>query len=163
MLFRSVSPSLPGTLDDAPRQATTIEFVDWDTFAGIECPKTIVKWELGKYTRGKLESRASFMTLQSVGPVVELTERYGDFFTDVPEGRRVEVYDYMGIDFSWVDGEIVRTVDKVKLASLIGHSFFGSPLRRLVMMALGLTVLAVIAWLVWRRSVKRSRPPGFHH
>lgn len=120
----TVGPSVPGTLHDTARQATTIEFVEWDVFAGIECPKTIVKWELGTYTTGKLESRGNFMTLQSVGPAVELTERNGDFFTDVPEGRRVEVYDYPGIDFSWEDGEIVRTVDKVKLASLIGHPFF---------------------------------------
>ncbi len=154
----TVVPSVPGTLDDAARQATTIEFVDWDMFAGIECPKTVVKWELGCYTRGKLETRASFMTLQSVGPIVELTERYGDFFTDVPEGHRVQVNDHMAIDFVWQNGEIVRKVDKVKLGSLIGQSFFGSPVRRLVMMGIGLVVLAVITSIVWRRSKESSVP-----
>ncbi len=157
----TVSPAVSGTLDDAARQATSIEFVDWDVFAGIDCPKTVVKWELGRYTSGKLESRASFMTLQSVGPVVELTERYGDFFTDVPDGNRVQVDDHMAIDFIWEDGEILRKVDKVKLDSLIGQSFFGSPVRRLVMIGIGLGVLTIITWIVWRRSKESSTATAF--
>ncbi len=86
-----------------------------------------------------------------MGPPVTLSSRYDEFFAEVPDGTRVQVNDYPGIEFIWRDGEIVRKVDGKKLASLLDKSFFGSPFRRYVLIAFGGFGLAAVGWFFWRR------------
>jgi hypothetical protein len=146
------------TVGDPRHQARTIEFVEWDSFAEIECPKRGKLWD--RWFDDRFDEHRTWneeFTLESVGPVVELSDRYGDFFTDVPDGTPVYVDDYEGIEFVWEDGEIVRKVDRVKLASLIGQPFFESPLRRFLIIGAGVCALAIVGWFLWRRS-KRLHP-----
>jgi len=131
-----------------------IELSDWGEVAGIELPRKVLAWDLGCNNKGELMTFTASDTLESVGPPVDISGHYGDFFTDIPDGTPVQVNDYMGIDFVWDDGEIVRKIDRRTLRSLIDQPFFESPVRRLLMMALGGAAVAVAGLLLWRQ---RSR------
>jgi hypothetical protein len=141
--------------DDSYIHSRVIELGKWANREGVEFPGEVSFWDL--YMNSKTGWMSSYMVFEivSVGPVEKVSDRYGDFFSDVPNGAPVQVDDYLGIEFEWRDGEIVRKVDGVKLASLVGQPFFGSPLRRYLLMALGLGVLAAAAWFAWRRPFLR--------
>ncbi|MFG0333486.1 MAG: hypothetical protein ACF8TS_09005, partial [Maioricimonas sp. JB049] len=132
----------------------TIELSDWGEVAGIDLPRKVLAWTQGCNFKGEPMTFTASTSLVSVGPPTELSQHYGDFFTDIPDGTPVQVNDYMGIDFVWEDGEIVRKADRTPLSSLIGEPFFESPAPRLLMMALGAAAVAVAGLLLWRQ---RSR------
>jgi hypothetical protein len=145
--------------DDSYVRSSLIEYRNWTTQEGVEFPAEVDIWELRMSSETGWVSTHYLSEIVSVSPPVEVSDRYGDFFTDVPSGTPVQVNDYMGIDFIWQDGEIVRKIDGVKLASLIGQPFFGSPLRRFIIMGLGFLGLALVGGIVWRLSGRlRDKP-----
>jgi hypothetical protein len=145
--------------DNSYVRSRFIEFKKWTTQEGVEFPAEVDSWELRQSSQESWVSTHSVSEIVSVSPPVEVTDRYGDFFTDVPNGTPVQVNDYMGIDFIWQDGEIVRKIDGVKLESLVGQPFFGSPLRRFILMGFGFLGLALVGGIVWRLSGRlRDKP-----
>jgi|GEM_PF-2182686 len=145
-------PPSPGRAAGPARR--TLLFDEWETVDGVDVPRRVEVWELVLTREGRWRSQYAVHTLEEIGPPVEISEHYGDFFTDIPDGTPVQVNDYMGIDFVWDDGEIVRKIDRRTLRSLIDQPFFESPVRRLLMMALGAAAVAVAGLLLWRQ---RSR------
>ncbi|MEW4529591.1 hypothetical protein [Maioricimonas sp. JC845] len=131
-----------------------IELSDWGEMSGIELPRKVLAWDLGCNFKGEPMTFTASTSLVGLGPPIGVSQRYGDYFTDIPDGTPVQVNDYMGIDFVWDDGEIVRKIDRRTLRSLIDQPFFESPVRRLLMMALGGAAVAVAGLLLWRQ---RSR------
>ncbi|MEW4529599.1 hypothetical protein [Maioricimonas sp. JC845] len=134
--------------------ARAVEFLEWESFEGTDVPSRVQTWDLVLTSDRKWETTYQVHTLEEIGPPVDISGHYGDFFTDIPDGTPVQVNDYMGIDFVWDDGEIVRKIDRRTLRSLIDQPFFESPVRRLLMMALGAAAVAVAGLLLWRQ---RSR------
>lgn len=132
------------------KHSSFFEFKKWQVLEGVEVPTEVSNWYLQLDTEKKWLTTYRRSEIQEVSPVVQVSDRYGDFFTGIPNGTPVQVNDYLGIDFIWQDGEIVRKVDRVKLSALVGQPFFGSPLRRYLWMGLGLVGLAAVGWLVWR-------------
>ena len=134
--------------------ARAVEFLEWESFEGTDVPSRVQTWDLVLTSDRKWETTYQVHTLEEIGPPVDISGHYGDFFTDIPDGTPVQVNDYMGIDFVWDDGEIVRKIDRRTLRSLIDQPFFESPVRRLLMMALGAAAAGVAGLLLWRQ---RSR------
>ncbi len=134
-----------------------VEFLEWDTYEAIVCPSRIATWDLVYTDEGKWETTYSTVTLDSVGPETPISDEYGEFFTDVPNGSQVQVNDYKGIDFVWENGDILRKVDGAKLSSLIGQRFFPSPLRRFLLIGTGIIVLAAFGWALWSQTGRSPR------
>ncbi|QDU38344.1 hypothetical protein Mal4_26710 [Maioricimonas rarisocia] len=132
--------------------ARAIEFLEWESFEGTDVPSRVQTWDLVLTSDRKWETTYQVHTLEEIGPPTEISGRYGDFFIDIPDGTRVQVNDYMGIDFVWENGEIVRKIDRRTLQSLIDQPFFESPVRRLLLMALGAAAIALTGWFIWHRS-----------
>lgn len=150
-----ITPAVVGVAQEAGkyyRHSELFELKKWLEFEGVEVPSEVNIWTLLLTTEKKWRTTNNRYEIQEVGPVVQVSDRYGDFFTGIPNGTRVQVDDYLGIDFIWQDGEIVRKVDRVKLSALVGQPFFGSPRRRYLWIGLGLVGLAAVGWLVWRYS-----------
>ena len=145
--LRRVDPKI----DETHLAAITLKLSQWGTFNDVRGPGVIEHWSLTYYDSGDWETMYLEEALTDVGPPVTLSSRYDEFFAEVPDGTRVQVNDYPGIEFIWRDGEIVRKVDGKKLASLLDKSFFGSPFRRYVLIAFGGFGLAAVGWFFWRR------------
>lgn len=135
-----------------------IEFSGWQTQEDVEFPGEVSIWDLRRNAKTGWMTSHTVSKMVSVGLPVAVSQSYGEFFTGVSDGLAVQVDDYPGIDFIWQEGEIVRKVDGVKLAALIGQPFFGSPLRRHFMTGVGLCLLAAAGWLFWRRRNDAVRP-----
>jgi hypothetical protein len=69
------------------------------------------------HTRGLVEG--TIVRMEEAEPMTSLK----DFVVDITNGTRVDVGDYPGIEFEWLDGEIVRKIDRKKVASLTGFKF----------------------------------------
>lgn len=130
------------------------ELLEWESSNDLLYPSKYRFWCLMKLDSG-WQTEVTSSTVSAIGPKREISDRYGDFFTDVPDDTLVQVNDYMGIDFIWKDGEIVREVDHAKLSSLIDRPFFASPMRRYVLANVGFLMLGIIAIVVWRRSGRK--------
>lgn len=128
-----------------------IELGNWQSQEDVEFPAEVSIWDLRRNSKTGWMTSHTVSRMVSVSRPVAVSPSYGEFFTGVSDGVPVQVADYPGIDFIWQGGEIVRKVDGARLAALIGQPFFGSPLRRHLMTALGLGVLAAAGWLTWRR------------
>jgi hypothetical protein len=130
----------------------TIQFSSWKVMSGVELPSKVIVADV--YSRNGVGGITHFRSceLREVGPVRELSDRYKDYFTDLPDGTRVQVDDYMPIDFIWRDGEIVREVDEVKLSALLGKPFFESSRRQYLLVGLGIVVLIAAGLFLWHRG-----------
>lgn len=157
----TISPAVEGPQwdeNDYFFHTRVIELSDWTEGAETKYPRQLMYWEL-RLRRGKPSVTTTMhSTMESVGPPIKVSDRYGDYYTDVPDGTHVQVNDYMGIDFIWENGQIVRKVDRVALADLVGQPFFASPFRRLLLMGLSVCLIAAVAWFIWRRSSPGPSP-----
>jgi hypothetical protein len=99
--------------------------------------------------KGVRYSHANRYTLSSPIRQAKPLERRADGLPTIPNGTRVQVDDYLEVEFEWRDGEIVRKIDREKVKSLLGFKFSGV---KWLLPALLLLAGGAIGFVWYRRS-----------
>lgn len=159
------APNRPGTphtiLTTNHQRPTKNDFQDksrytiihnWLEKDGVKFPKKIESWDLSFHPERGWFTFYRLADLQSIGPKQTISDRDGDYFTDIANGTRLQVDNHIGIEFIWQDGEIVCKVDNAKLATIVEKRFFPSTFRRFVWMGMGGAALVALGWVIWRWS-----------
>ena len=107
--------------------------------------------ESRKITTGKGINfgHASRFTLSSSVRIAKPLVTIADGLPEIANGTRVQVDDFPGIEFEWRDREIVRKIDRKKVASLIGFKFTGI---KWFLPGILLFLTGTVGFVWWRRS-----------
>ncbi len=131
--------------------ARTLEFLEWQEVDGVNVPKKVAAWNLVKGEEDAWTTTRSLLSLENVGPIIQMSDRYRDFFRDVPDNSQVTVEDDRSIHHIWKNGEIVENIGNINQNPIPEKPLSASPMFRNFLVANGLIVLGIIVLVVWRR------------